>query len=621
MTIPNLTESSIRQRTSDQSWQRGQAYFNDGSVSNVTWRGDQRGSLTAEVDGSDYEPYTVEVEIADGAIISADCSCPYDFGGDCKHIVAVLLYILNSPDEVDERMAIDTLIADLDREQLHWIVQMLAEAQPALSDQIEQLVAQAKRTDSASTESTESKPDQPIMLPFDEKLLRRQIIADVRGAVNSGYDGWGEEAWYESDFSIALEPALSQIQLLLEADQIVQALQILTVATEAWDSGADRLDEYVYEHFEGGDAEFLSELSHAWTETLLRAELTAKKQAEWADRLDGWVETIFCGRGLEMAARAARDGWTYPPLVAAMGGNITEFGAWAEDEETEYWVNELATIRIDILEARGDLDAARNLAEAEGQYERYLQLKIKLGQIDEAIAETKENVTSPTTIHKIAQTLADAGETSTALELGQHCLDLKPPSKKSDPYFSAYEFEDDKATLAAWLRDVAQSANQPDVALSHAQSALRFATNLTNYTRLQEVAGTQWTSLKTEVLESVMRGRPTEYMVEILLHEQMHKEVTQAVDQIDYFYSIDKVLNAVQTEFPEWAFRQCAKRGEDVMTAGKAKYYDAAADWLRKGRDILRSAGHEKLWSSYIEAVMSEHHRKRKLIPMLREIA
>ena len=50
-------------------------------------------TLTARVTGAGY--YQVEIEVDGG--IHAHCSCPYNWGGYCKHIGAVLLKRIQSP--------------------------------------------------------------------------------------------------------------------------------------------------------------------------------------------------------------------------------------------------------------------------------------------------------------------------------------------------------------------------------------------------------------------------------------------------------------------------------------------------------------------------------------------
>jgi SNF2 family DNA or RNA helicase len=48
--------------------------------------------LYAEVDGSSEEKFTVSIEFNYEKIKKTTCTCPYIFGGPCKHIISVLLY-------------------------------------------------------------------------------------------------------------------------------------------------------------------------------------------------------------------------------------------------------------------------------------------------------------------------------------------------------------------------------------------------------------------------------------------------------------------------------------------------------------------------------------------------
>src|SRR3989442_264987 len=112
---PEITEKLIRRLASGESFQRGREYFQSGAVTNLTRRGDR---LLADVEGSSYEPYRVDVTFDAGGIASAECPCPYDWGGICKHIVAVLLAYANEPDQVEERPPLDGLLAGLAPDQL-----------------------------------------------------------------------------------------------------------------------------------------------------------------------------------------------------------------------------------------------------------------------------------------------------------------------------------------------------------------------------------------------------------------------------------------------------------------------------------------------------------------------
>jgi len=69
---------------------RGQGYYHNKQIENVRF---QPGKVTAKAFGQDL--YDVMVEREDQGI-TGHCSCPYD--GPCKHLAALLLYVINDPE-------------------------------------------------------------------------------------------------------------------------------------------------------------------------------------------------------------------------------------------------------------------------------------------------------------------------------------------------------------------------------------------------------------------------------------------------------------------------------------------------------------------------------------------
>ena len=132
--LPKVTEASIRHHASSESYYRGREYYEQGAVVRVVRRDQQ---LHAEVEGSQYEPYRVQLTYDTGGITQALCTCPYAGGGWCKHIVATLLAALYSPATVEERPPVKTLLAGLEREQLQALLLHLVEQQSALADVVE----------------------------------------------------------------------------------------------------------------------------------------------------------------------------------------------------------------------------------------------------------------------------------------------------------------------------------------------------------------------------------------------------------------------------------------------------------------------------------------------------
>ncbi len=87
MSSPKLTESIIHAGASDQSYQRGYALWQDGAISNTVIQGNL---LLGECEGTSAPYYDVRIELDEGGIRAVYCSCPYEFDGYCRHIVALL---------------------------------------------------------------------------------------------------------------------------------------------------------------------------------------------------------------------------------------------------------------------------------------------------------------------------------------------------------------------------------------------------------------------------------------------------------------------------------------------------------------------------------------------------
>lgn len=84
----NFTEEDIKTITTELSYHRGIEYYHEGLVEIKKLTND---FVRAEVEGSDT--YIVKVNLND--LEDYDCSCPYDRGGACKHVAAVLLEVLD----------------------------------------------------------------------------------------------------------------------------------------------------------------------------------------------------------------------------------------------------------------------------------------------------------------------------------------------------------------------------------------------------------------------------------------------------------------------------------------------------------------------------------------------
>jgi uncharacterized Zn finger protein len=130
--LPHITEDDIRAKVTGQSYDRGVDYYHAGTVESATLRANR---LLATVQGSERDPYQVSVTFS-SADFTSSCSCPYDWGGYCKHVVAALLTVNdnNSPIPVAIKPPVADLVAEMDAPLLRALVCELIDADPALAD-------------------------------------------------------------------------------------------------------------------------------------------------------------------------------------------------------------------------------------------------------------------------------------------------------------------------------------------------------------------------------------------------------------------------------------------------------------------------------------------------------
>lgn len=177
-----------------------------------------------------------------------------------------------------------------------------------------------------------------------------------------------------------------------------------------------------------------------WTEAVLTAELVPAERDKWVEKLEEWGDEVaeYYDRVFAVAVEAARQGWDYPPLLRVLEGEIPEQGAWEGD--ISWYAGELADARLNVLERQGRLDEALRLAEAEGQFTRYVAILIKLDRVEEAVEYALRAVTSADEALFLAKLLRDRENIEHALRIAEQGLTMEGPGR---------------VALSVWLRDLA----------------------------------------------------------------------------------------------------------------------------------------------------------------------
>jgi uncharacterized Zn finger protein len=501
----------------------------------------------------------------------------------------------------EESIRLEGLLSPLDRGVLQTLLLHLVHNRPDLVAEIEVEIAKLPVPAYASVFPVVETPVASLPpFPVAPTLIRKQVRRALKAVTGNRYDDYwdddGSERLVELEGEIT--PFIAIADALIEAGNGRSALPTLEATTDELTEGWDLVEDIV-----GEADELIDDLGRAWAEAILTAELTSQERAVWVERLEAWADTAGF-RGLEVAAEAARQGWDYPPLMRVLQGEITEKGAW--EEEAADCADELAVARLNVLERQGRWQEAAYLAEAESQDDRYLAALIRLGRAQEAVEIGMTLLLSVDSALALATTLHQNGQTALAFRTAEHGLTLPGP----------------QYTLATWLRDSALTAGDTERAIYAARIAIYESPNLSDYTQLQQIAGEQWPQLREKILTHLRTLRPFDVSgkVNIFLQEGLQQEALYAVQGSWNYDLVIRVVETVTPSLPLQVIPLCMEQAARIMDAGKADRYDYAARWVERARNAFRVAGQESQWQDYKTGLLATHHRKYKLIPMLRNL-
>ena len=581
----DITETLVREHSSPQSFRKGEDYYRQGAVLSVIRRDT---TVQAEVAGGGFVPYNVSVSFYEAGIVHATCSCPYDWGGWCKHIVAVLLSCVHAPEIVQNLPALEETLCTLDRDQLQDLLLKLAERDPTLTEVIESEISLLESSDARSV---------------NVEAIRRRIRSSLQPP---GYmDPYGDYRHTGGNVDEARR-ILDGVWDSIRSGNGRDALAVLEAITEEYMESWEMLEWEMLGDYGGELVDFFGELGAAWTEALLSVDdLTPREREDYSAKLDVWwgeLGDYDAGDTFGAAFRAVEQGWSYPPLVRVLEGEIPD------DEFFEELFDDFLTIaRLNVLERRGRSEEYLHLSEAAGEPVGHAIMLIRLGKSEEAVDYALSRLAVPEEALAVAEALLEQGQPEAALRIGEYGLSL----------------EGRKGRLASWVRDLAEGEGNRALALEAAVVAFRADPNLSSYRRTRELAGERWPEYREELLEHLRRGTPFHPTghVEVFLHEDLIEDAIAVVEESPVEALVARVADAAVESRPDWVIETCSKRAEEIMDEGRSKYYGEAITWLEKVRDAYLLEGREEEWQDYLDGLIDLHQRKYKLRPMLEDLA
>jgi uncharacterized Zn finger protein len=572
-----ITEASVRSFATTESFARGYKLFQSGAVYD-TFR--QENVITGKCEGNSAPYYHIRVRIDEGGIHESSCTCPYDWGGICKHIIALALTYIHNPDAFNEQKRVDELLAGLDKKSLVSLIDQLITEKPELyfwlQNVIETPMVNGKLAQCHSRRKT----------PVSQTEYRRQI----QNILHSLDGRRRSEAYWMMDGMVSqLQDVRNTAHAFLNAGDADGALVILAaLITEV----TDRYDEF--DDSDGELGRFLEELTLPLMEAILSADLSKSKRKQLEKELEPMVNDLS-DIGIEqfdIILTALVEGWTVDQSIDL--GEISE----ADSILVAAWLN--------VLERQGRLAEFLQICLETGQYLRYILKQIELGNYEQAVSIAWNNLTQADEALLIAKKLRDAGHLKDALDLAEKGLLL----------------DGSKHILGNWLGPMEESLGWREKALQAYHAAFESLPSLELYQTLKTLGEKDWETMKP-VLMSVFNGdRFENTLVDIYLIEEEWDAAIAVADRIgDWQYDLlEKVVDRVISFRQDWAIQACQKQAQLLISKTNSKYYAIAGQWLAKVKQAYLSSQRKAEWQAYLDGLKSTYSRRPALQAELRKL-
>ncbi|HEX4946485.1 MAG TPA: SWIM zinc finger family protein [Blastocatellia bacterium] len=561
--LPKLTEAQVKSLASSQSYQRGVSYYHNESITNPVRQGME---LRAECEGSDYEPYEVTATLNKNGVAETDCTCPYDYGGICKHIVALLLTYVHEPDSFEVLDDLQTDLSKLSKEELIQLVGDLVTREPKLKSVVN-LSQAAPRGDKAMNVSAYRTQAKRAMASESHNTMRRELKALRETAQRMAKAGD-----------------------LLNAGAIYHAA--LDEATKGYDNVAWEIDYDGYICIEiDGLAEGLGKcLKESTADADTRWQwIQALLQAEYKDHELGGV-SFAPSAGDALLKFTNEEEWQ--KIETAIRAKIHRGSSW----EQESWVYFLS-------ERRKKQSSKDDLIRELGSPQQQAELLIRKRKFDEAMPVLRGAVAGlPGLLKQFADSLLAAGAAPQALQLVEE--------NTSDPR--------NRSTAYEWLVNYYEKHGALEELVDAQLQLFLIYPNFEAYKKLAEKSRQlgNWNPMRAAAMKAVEANKNHFLLMDILLYEGNLKEALELWPKAQWGWSVNyelKLAQACEQEMPKKALEIYQKIVEREINARNRENYKQAAQYLKKVRKLFETLEAQEEWRMYLAGLRTKYSSLRAL--------
>ena len=558
-TLPRLTEVQVRQLATKQSFERGDRYYRDGAIVSPIRQGSE---LRADCEGSHL--YFCQATLGSkNGVTAATCTCEYDWGGICKHLVALLLTYVRQPNAFDVVPPVEELLASRSQAELVALVGQMVQRHPDLLTLIE---ISAPR---------------PKGKPLDLSTYRRQVQKAFR---RQEMEEMAEDL---SNLQQAADQLLQQGDWL-NAGMLYQLL--LTESTKLYDDEVHSID------YDGEVCVVIQDVAEGLGNCLAAAQdLDRSLRRDWLMTcFEAYLKDLELG-GIDFAAGA---------LDAVLEGATKEEWVWLEQrirEEIDLlgprdrWARDalvkLLAVRHD---QSGDSESARSVIHELGSPEQRAFILIEEGKFAEAIALAEENfVHLPGLMVQFADALVEAGEHQQAFQ-----------------FISQQKTQKGRWGYQDWLANYHQKFSDPQTALAAYQKLFEISPSLDDYKQLKKLAQgarVDWETVRSSILQTFEQQKAWPMLLEIALYEQELDRALELVGRYPVGAYQARVAQAAEKTKPQAAIALYQRLVEQAIAQKGRPSYKTAAQYLKRLEPLFAAIKTQDDWKTYLKQIRSEY--------------
>ncbi len=398
--------SSIKANSDANVFERGESLYKNSAVSKTSI---QENRLTGKCAGQSTPFYDLTIELDDYGVRKAVCSCPFNFPGYCKHIVALLLKYINEPDKFTIRKSASELVNSINKAELPNLLTKLVQEKPEIYDWIERNFSLAVETNEKSLEFSRQK---------------------FRSVLNRIY-------FYAEDSS---DVQISAVKFL-EIGDAQSAVKKLLSAIES------EIEDYPESsYYDEGEESEVEPLGFILTEALLSLE-TDEERATYAHEIDSLIDAAedYGIEGLSLPSFAANNGWA-------------EVSEPFQDDFVS-----LVTAKLNVLERQNKDDEFLKLAKKEKFHFRYTVKIMELGKPNEAFEYAMNNFDSTDDAFNFAKLLRELSLFDQAIQIAEKGITFEGHKKALAEWLAPIEenLGNHEKALQAWQLVFAESPTLP----------------------------------------------------------------------------------------------------------------------------------------------------------------